>query len=55
MDKITDEQKHQYLMDIEKFTMFTTACLASMKERYSKQEDVCERKAKQVKDDKVLV
>lgn len=55
MECITDEQKHSFLLDIEKFTLFANACLANMKERFSQQEDLCERKAKQIKDDKIMI
>jgi hypothetical protein len=41
-------------MDIEKFSIFVTACLASMRERASKQEGVLERKLKMTKDEQTL-
>jgi len=55
MEKVTDDQAHVFRVDIEKFTLFLNACLASMKERQSTQEDVCARKTKQIKEERNLI
>ena len=33
LDKISEEEKHAFRLDIEKFTLFVAACFASMKDR----------------------
>lgn len=54
MKSIGHEKIHEFKLSIEKFSIFVTACLLSMKERASKQEGVCERKMKMLKDEKIL-
>ena len=55
MEEVTEGLAEGFKLDIEKFSLFLNASLASMKERQSRQEDVCERKTKQVKEERTLM
>jgi hypothetical protein len=55
MQMISSELRHQYKNDLDKFTLFVNVCLASMRDRFKKQEALCERTLKQSKNDQLLL
>jgi hypothetical protein len=54
MQTLNQKSVHEFRQETEKFSIFITACLASMKARASKQEDVCDRKQRLLRDELLL-